>query len=147
MVNSIFQRRGASEFPKAVDLQQLILRPDLPRRHGEARLQELLAKHAQLNAALDLDKHEAQVVADPREPEAKTVAAGFAARIRCGGSNGSNGSVKRLSCCISEITDSEGFNSGAAPKIPQPAPTGYNGNWSQHPSQAGCWNGSVDLIA
>jgi hypothetical protein len=51
----------------------------------EARLSELLAKQAQLNAALDLDKHEAQVVAEDREPEEKavtTVPVGFAARIR-----------------------------------------------------------------
>ncbi len=47
----------------------------------EARLRELLAKQAQLNAALDLDKHEAQVVAEDREPEDKTVPAGFATRI------------------------------------------------------------------
>jgi hypothetical protein len=48
----------------------------------EARLKELLAKQAQLNAALDLDKHEAQVVAEDREPENKAVPAGFAARVR-----------------------------------------------------------------
>ena len=35
----------------------------------EARLKELLLKQAQLNACLDLDKHEAQVVDEPREPE------------------------------------------------------------------------------
>ena len=39
----------------------------------EARLKELLVKQAQLNAALDLDKHEAQVVAEPREPEERAV--------------------------------------------------------------------------
>ena len=33
----------------------------------EARLKDLLAKQAQLNACLDLDKHEAQIVDDPRE--------------------------------------------------------------------------------
>ena len=43
----------------------------------EARLKELLAKQAQLNAALDLDKHEAQVVAEEREPEEKALPAGF----------------------------------------------------------------------
>ena len=48
----------------------------------EARLNELLSKQAQLNAALDLDKHEAQVVAEERDTEEKTVPAGFAARIR-----------------------------------------------------------------
>jgi hypothetical protein len=46
----------------------------------EARLKELLAKQAQLNAALDLDKHEAQVVAEAPEAE-KAVSASFAARI------------------------------------------------------------------
>jgi hypothetical protein len=35
----------------------------------EARLKDLLAKQAQLNACLDLDKHEAQIVDEPREPE------------------------------------------------------------------------------
>jgi len=45
----------------------------------EERLKELLAKQAQLNASLDLDKHDAQTVAEP-EGE-KAVAASFAARI------------------------------------------------------------------
>jgi hypothetical protein len=35
----------------------------------EAHLKDLLAKQAQLNACLDLDKHEAQIVDEPREPE------------------------------------------------------------------------------
>jgi N12 class adenine-specific DNA methylase len=35
----------------------------------EARLKDLLAKQAQLNACLDLDKHEAQIVDEPREAE------------------------------------------------------------------------------
>jgi N12 class adenine-specific DNA methylase len=48
----------------------------------ETHLRELLAKQAHLNAALDLDKHEAQVVAEPGEPEEKIVPAGFAARIQ-----------------------------------------------------------------
>ena len=47
----------------------------------EARLKELLLKQAQLNAALDLDKHESQIVAEDREPEEKTVPPSFAARI------------------------------------------------------------------
>ena len=47
----------------------------------EARLKDLLAKQAQLNAALDLDKHAAQVVAEDREPEEKMAPAGFAARV------------------------------------------------------------------
>ena len=34
----------------------------------ENRLRDLLAKQAQLNACLDLDKHEAQIVDEPREP-------------------------------------------------------------------------------
>ena len=48
----------------------------------EARLKDLLAKQAQLNAALDLDKHDAQVVDEGREPEEKVVPAGFAARLQ-----------------------------------------------------------------
>ena len=48
----------------------------------EARLKDLLAKQAQLNASLDLDKHDTQVVAEPREPEEKTAPASFAARVR-----------------------------------------------------------------
>ncbi len=44
----------------------------------EARLRELLMKQAQLNAALDLDKHESQVVAE--EPE-REVPSSFVARI------------------------------------------------------------------
>jgi hypothetical protein len=33
----------------------------------DARLKDLLARQAQLNACLDLDKHEAQIVDEPRE--------------------------------------------------------------------------------
>lgn len=44
----------------------------------EERLKELQAKQAQLNAALDLDKHESQVVAD--DPE-KEVPASFAGKV------------------------------------------------------------------
>ena len=52
----------------------------------ETRLKELLTKQAQLNACLDLDKHDAQIVEEPREPaEEKTVPATFAARIRAEG--------------------------------------------------------------
>ena len=36
---------------------------------SEGRLKDLLVKQAQLNACLDLDKHEAQVVDKPREAE------------------------------------------------------------------------------
>jgi len=42
----------------------------------EARLKDLLAKQAQLNACLDLDKHEAQIVDEPREPEDEVVSFG-----------------------------------------------------------------------
>ena len=45
----------------------------------EVRLRDLLAKQAQLNAALDLDKHEAQVVAETPEPSEKSV--GFTGRV------------------------------------------------------------------
>ena len=52
----------------------------------EVRLKELLMKQAQLNACLDLDKHEAQIVDEPREPaEEKAMPAGFAARVRAEG--------------------------------------------------------------
>jgi N12 class adenine-specific DNA methylase len=47
----------------------------------EGRLKDLLAKQAQLNASLDLDKHAAQIVGEAREPEEKAVPAGFAARV------------------------------------------------------------------
>ena len=43
--------------------------------------QDLLAKHAQLNAALYLDKHDTQVVAEARGPEEKSVRPGFIERI------------------------------------------------------------------
>jgi hypothetical protein len=39
----------------------------------ELRLKDLLAKQAQLNACLDLDKREAQIVDEPREPEDEAV--------------------------------------------------------------------------
>ena len=42
----------------------------------EPRLKDLLAKQAQLNACLDLDKHEAQIVDEPREPEDEAVSIG-----------------------------------------------------------------------
>lgn len=51
---------------------------DKPFEH-EARLKGLLAKQAQLNAVLDLDKHEAQTVADS-EGE-KELPASFAAKV------------------------------------------------------------------
>ena len=46
----------------------------------ESHLKDLLTKQAQLNAALDLDKHDAQVVAEVPEGE-KTVPASFAAKV------------------------------------------------------------------
>ena len=48
----------------------------------EARLKDLLAKQAQLNAALDLDKHEAQVVAEAQETPERAVPVSFAARVQ-----------------------------------------------------------------
>jgi hypothetical protein len=53
-----------------------------PRKSNRKSSKELLAKQSQLNAALDLDKHDAQVVAEEREPEENIVPASFAARIR-----------------------------------------------------------------
>jgi hypothetical protein len=40
----------------------------------EARLKELLARQAQLNAALDLDKSDPQAAQPPTEPDLETVA-------------------------------------------------------------------------
>ena len=48
----------------------------------EQRLGELMVKQAELNAALDLDKHEAQVVADAPEAGQELEATGFAGRVR-----------------------------------------------------------------
>jgi hypothetical protein len=48
----------------------------------EARLKELTLKQAELNALLDLDKHDAQVVADAPEADEKQLRTGFAARVR-----------------------------------------------------------------
>jgi hypothetical protein len=48
----------------------------------EQRLKELMVKQAELNAALDLDKHEAQVVADAPEADQELSATGFAGRVR-----------------------------------------------------------------
>jgi len=48
----------------------------------EARLKELLAQQAQLKASLDLDKHDAQTVDEPRESEEKAAPVSFAAPIR-----------------------------------------------------------------
>jgi hypothetical protein len=49
----------------------------------EARLAQLLAKQAQLNAALDLDKHEAQVIAEA--PETQERVTGFVGRVQAEG--------------------------------------------------------------
>lgn len=38
----------------------------------EGRLKELLVRQAQLNSCLDLDKHDAQIVDEPRDPEDET---------------------------------------------------------------------------
>jgi hypothetical protein len=51
---------------------------DRPFEH-ETRLKELLAKQAQLNAALDLDKHEAQTLGESEE-----VPASFAVKVMAG---------------------------------------------------------------
>jgi chromosome segregation ATPase len=48
----------------------------------EARLKDLLAKQAQLNAMLDLDKHDAQTVAEAVETQNKDVSAGFSGRVQ-----------------------------------------------------------------
>ena len=49
----------------------------------EARLKGLLAKQDQLNAALDLDTSETQVVAEDKEPEEKRP--GFIGRVQTEG--------------------------------------------------------------
>jgi uncharacterized membrane-anchored protein YhcB (DUF1043 family) len=46
----------------------------------EARLRDLLAKQAQINALLDLDKHDAQTVAEMPEGE-KAQSASFVAKV------------------------------------------------------------------
>jgi N12 class adenine-specific DNA methylase len=78
--------RKAEEEQREIERQEKALadyRAQLGRPfEHDARLRELMAKQGELNAALDLDKHEAQVVAEDREPEDKTVPASFAARIR-----------------------------------------------------------------
>jgi hypothetical protein len=71
--------RRAEDEQQEIDRQEKVLadyRAQLGRtfKH-EARLKDLLAKQAQLNACLDLDNHEAQVVDEPREPEDEAIAA------------------------------------------------------------------------
>ena len=53
---------------------------DRPFEH-EQRLKELLAKQAQLNAALDLDKNERQVAPDDPQTQMEPAASTFAARL------------------------------------------------------------------
>ena len=78
--------RKAEEEQRDVEQQEKALadyRAQLGRPfEHEARLKELVAKQAQLNAALDLDKHEAQVVAEG--PETGEKAPGFVGRIQAG---------------------------------------------------------------
>ena len=59
---------------RATERQEKALADYRARPFGhEARLKDLLAKQAQLNACLDLDKHEAQIVEEPGEPEEEAV--------------------------------------------------------------------------
>jgi hypothetical protein len=57
------------------DLSDYRAQMDRPFEH-EGRLKELLAKQAQLNAALDLDKNEHQLAEDSQEPESNTTLTG-----------------------------------------------------------------------
>jgi len=57
------------------DLSDYRAQMDRPFEH-EGRLKELLAKQAQLNAALDLDKNEHQIAEDSQEPESNTTLTG-----------------------------------------------------------------------
>ncbi len=74
--------RRAEEEQQGIERQEKALadyRAQLGRPfEHEARIKELLARQAQLNACLDLDKHEAQIVDEPREAEDE--AASIAAR-------------------------------------------------------------------
>jgi hypothetical protein len=78
--------RKAEDEQRDIDRQQKALsdyRAQLGRVfEHEGRLKELLTKQAQLNASLDLDKHDAQVVAEAREPDEKSVAVGFVGRVQ-----------------------------------------------------------------
>jgi hypothetical protein len=78
--------RKAEEEQKDIERQEKAL-ADYKTQLGrpfehEARLKELSVKQAQLNAALDLDKHEAQTVAETPEAAEKTVATGFVGRVQ-----------------------------------------------------------------
>ena len=77
--------RKAEEEQREVERQEKAL-ADFKAQLGrpfehEARLKELLRKQAELNALLDLDKHEAQVMAEDRDVE-KAVPASFIERVR-----------------------------------------------------------------
>jgi hypothetical protein len=64
------QEKGLAEYKAQLDR---------PFEHEE-RLKELLAKQTELNAALDLDKHERQVAQDV-EPEMKDLPPSFVGRV------------------------------------------------------------------
>jgi hypothetical protein len=76
--------RKAEEEQREIERQEKTL-ADYKEQMGrpfehEARLKELLVKQAQLNAALDLDKHDTQVVAEA--PEAAEKVPGFVGRVQ-----------------------------------------------------------------
>ena len=77
--------RRAEEEQREIERQEKALadyRQQLGRPfEHEARLKELLAKQAQLNAALDLDKNERQVAPDDPQTEKELVSPTFAARV------------------------------------------------------------------
>jgi N12 class adenine-specific DNA methylase len=78
--------RRAEEEQREIERQEKALtdyraQADRPFEH-EARLKELQAKQAQLNAALDLDKHDTQTVAESQEETA--VPASFVAKVMAG---------------------------------------------------------------
>ncbi|HEX3747665.1 MAG TPA: DEAD/DEAH box helicase family protein [Bryobacteraceae bacterium] len=77
--------RKAEEEQREIERQEKALadyKGQLDRKfEHEARLKELLGKQAQLNAALDLDKHEAQVVAENSEATEKPIMAGFVGKL------------------------------------------------------------------
>jgi hypothetical protein len=72
--------RRAEDEQREIELQEKALadyRAQLGRPfEHEARLKDLVAKQAQLNACLDLDKHDAQIVHEPHEPEDETALIG-----------------------------------------------------------------------
>jgi hypothetical protein len=58
-----------------------ISRADGPRLRAEARLKELLARQAELNAVLDLDKNERQIAPEDSEAIKRQAPATFVNRI------------------------------------------------------------------